>query len=407
MNKISFEDLEGADLIVDCIYEGGNPNNWSGEPLRKLLPKGATGGTGGGFRRVNRKDGTGKPAYIVLYTDMSQLEWPDYLDYQTGIFRYYGDNKKPGRELTDTHFGGNKLLEEVFDTLNTGESLGDIPPFFVFKKAGTGRDKQFLGLAAPGNPEIDSDEDLVAFWRSKDGKRFQNYRAYFTILNTGKKPISQDWLVSLIEDHENNLKYAPDVWKNFIEKGRKGIKALTAEELIEIPSRQKQLDCGDKEREKCLDIIYNRYKEHRTDFEAFALALIPKIDSNFIDIEPTRPVRDGGRDGIGKYEISVGGNSKTSLRMDFSMEAKLKDKGNCVNVHDMARLISRLRHRQFGILITNSCVGNQTYEEVLEDKHPILIITASDIAEILRLNNIDSKNINELLDNIDNGHSWI
>ena len=71
----------------------------------------------------------------------------------------------------------------------------------------------------------------------------------------------------------------------------------------------------------------------------------------------------------------------------------------------MARLISRLRHRQFGIFITTSYVNKQTYEEVLEDKHPILIITASDIAEILRLNKINSKNIHEWLDDIDNDNS--
>lgn len=402
--KISFEELEGADLIVDCIYEGGNKNNLSSEPLTKLFP---SLGSGGGFRKVKRKDNPRKFAYVVLYTSMEELEWPDFLDVETGIFRYYGDNQKPGQILTDTKFKGNKLLEDVFDSLNSGESLEDIPPFFVFKKTGNGYDRQFLGLAAPGNPDISSDEDLVAFWRSKNGERFQNYRAYFTILDTGKKPIPHEWLVSLIENHENNLQHAPDVWKEFVKKGRNGIKALKAEELIDIPSKEKQLDCGDKEREKCLDIIYNHYKEQPTDFEAFALAIIPKIDNNFINIEPTRPVKDGGRDGIGKYQISVGGNSKTSLKMDFSMEAKLKDKKYGVGVKEMSRLISRLRHRQFGILITNTFVSNQTYEEVLEDKHPILMITASDIAEILRLNNIDSKNIHKLLDNIDKGNSWI
>lgn len=67
---------------------------------------------------------------------MEEFEWPDYLDEETGIFRYYGDNREPGRELTDT------------------------------KKTGNGRDIQFLWLAAPGNPKISPDKDLVAFWRT-------------------------------------------------------------------------------------------------------------------------------------------------------------------------------------------------------------------------------------------------
>lgn len=49
-----------------------------------------------------REDGSGKYAYVVLYTSMEELEWPDYLDEETGIFRYYGDNRQPGRALTDT-----------------------------------------------------------------------------------------------------------------------------------------------------------------------------------------------------------------------------------------------------------------------------------------------------------------
>ena len=37
----------------------------------------------------------------------------------------------------------------------------EVPPFFVFKKTGNGRDIQFLGLAVPGNPKISPDKDLL------------------------------------------------------------------------------------------------------------------------------------------------------------------------------------------------------------------------------------------------------
>lgn len=330
---------------------------------------------------------------------MSELEWPDNIDEETGVFRYYGDNRKPGTEIIDTKFKGNKLLEEVFETLNSGESLEDMPPFFVFKKAGKGRDVQFLGLAAPGNPNISPDKDLVAFWRTMDNKRFQNYVAYFTILDTGREPISHDWLVSLIEDHENNLNYAPDAWKEYIENGRNGIKALKAEKLLDIPSKEKQLEC-DEEGSKCIDIIYNYYKDDPHAFEDCAIDIINKMDTNFIKIEPTRRVRDGGRDGVGTYRISTGGKVNRPLDIDCSIEAKCYERDNGVGVKEMSRLISRIRHRQFGILITTSYINNQDYKEVLEDEHPILIITASDIAAILRFNSITSENIYEWLENI-------
>lgn len=77
------------------------------------------------------------------------------------------------------------------------------------------------------------------------------------------------------------------------------------------------------------------------------------------------------------------------------------DKNNGVGVKEMSRLISRIRHRQFGILVTTSYINNQAYKEVLEDEHPILLVTASDIAAILRHNSITTKNIDKWLEIID------
>lgn len=72
-----------------------------------------------------------------------------------------------------------------------------------------------------------------------------------------------------------------------------------------------------------------------------------------------------------------------------------------VNVRNMSRLISRIKYRQFGILVTTSYVNSQAYSEVIEDGHPILIVTASDIAAILRINSITSDNIENWLRTID------
>ena len=87
--------------------------------------------------------------------------------------------------------------------------------------------------------------------------------------------------------------------------------------------------------------------------------------------------------------------------MECALEAKCYGKDNSVGVKQMSRLISRIRYRQFGILVTTSYVDSQAYKEVIEDGHPILIITASDIATILRKNGIMKNNIKEWLDSID------
>jgi hypothetical protein len=394
--RYAFDELLSAELYVDAVYEGGSDTNMRAEPLRKVFPK---LGTSGGFRKVNRTDGSGKPAYVVLYTSMEELEWPDYLDEETGVFRYYGDNRLPGRGILDTKLRGNALLEDVFTKLHTLSNLEDIPPFFVFKKTGRGRDVQFLGLAAPGNPRISPDKDLVAFWRTMKEYRFQNYEAYFTILDTKNSAISRKWLQALIEDHENSLQYAPTVWKEFIAYGRDGIDALKAKKILDIPTRYDQLQ-SDEEGTRCLDAIRSQYKTDPFGFERCAIDLVSKMDNRFVAFDLTRPWRDGGRDALGYYAIGSGGKANRPLRIDCALEAKCYGIKNSVGVRQMSRLISRIRYRQFGIMVTTSYVDSQAYKEVVEDGHPILIVTASDIGTILRNNAITSENISSWLSSL-------
>jgi len=403
--EVKFDDLDKADLVIDCIYKGGSAPNMSSEPFHKLIPGCENAG---GFRKKLREDGSGKYAYVVLYTSMEELEWPDYVDKATGIFRYYGDNREPGRELTDTKKKGNKILEMAFDLLNEGVHLEDMPPFFVFKKTGNGRDIQFLGLAAPGNPKLSPDKDLVAFWRTVNDNRFQNYEAYFTIIDTGKKPIYRKWIESLIYDHKNSMKYAPEAWKRFVEYGRNGITPLTAPIKYKIPTRFAQLPEGsDTEGLLCLDIIRNHYRDYSQGFEACASKIVCKMDSHFDDFMLTRPWRDGGRDALGYYTISNGGSKNAPLKIDCALEAKCYSPNNGVGVKEMSRLISRIRYRQFGIMVTTSYVDKQAYKEVVEDGHPILIVSAVDIAGVLRQNAINSSNIDEWLKAVDQGDNRV
>lgn len=91
------------------------------------------------------------------------------------------------------------------------------------------------------------------------------------------------------------------------------------------------------------------------------------MDSNFVDFSLTRPWRDGGRDALGFYSISTGGKVNASLKIDCALEAKCYSPNNGVGVKEMSRLISRIRYRQFGIMITTSYVDKQAYQEVVED----------------------------------------
>ena len=362
--EVAFEKLGTSNLVVDAVYKGGKVSGKGAEVLSKLMPGCSNSG---GFRKVMRKDGSGLPAYVVLYTSMQELAWPDYLDEETGVFRYYGDNRSPGKTILDTPRKGNQLLEFVFECLNGKDgAIENIPPFFVFKKTGRGWDVQFLGLAAPGNPHISPDKDLVAFWRTMNENRFQNYEAYFTILQTSS-PISKEWLHALVYEHEKSFELAPYSWKCFIKQGRNGIIPLIAKKMPKVPTRYEQLQ-SDVEGHTCLSQIREHYKNNPYGFENCAKDILEKMDGNFQDFSLTRPWRDGGRDALGYYVIGRETKANYPLRIDCAMEAK--------------------------------CFSEK-YKEVIEDGHPILIVSASDIARILRKNAVTSSNISEWLLSLD------
>ena len=394
MKVYKYEELEKAPLIIDAIYQSGPAKNIKDEPLHVLLPRTSNQG---GFRITHRQDNKKMPAYVVIYTSFEELEWPDFLDSESGVFRYYGDNRNPGNELHATRKKGNNLLKDVFSWLSDEEKLKNIPPFLIFKKTGEARNVQFLGLAVPGNNNIPPDRDLISFWRSIDGQRFQNYEAYFTILDTKSEPISKEWLSKLVYDHENSFDCAPKVWKDFITKGRAGIKPLKAPKIITVPSRNEQLPT-DEIGIKNLEIIRERYKENPHGFEKCATAIVQMMDSNFYAFDLTRPWRDGGRDAIGKYRIGL---SNSALSIDCALEAKCYSTSNGVGVKQTSRLISRIKYRQFGILVTTSYVDAQAYKEIKEDGHPILIINARDISEILRNNGTNPDSVCAWLDALD------
>ena len=393
----TFEELATAPLYIDCIYQGGSATNLKSEVISKLV--GCQ--NKGGFRIVVRTDAAGRkeklPAFVVLVTSNKEPEWPDFLDPETGIFHYYGDNREAGSALSEKP--GNRVLEKVFGLLHQ-KRFSDIPPFLIFRLTGKGRDVQFLGLAAPSNPKLSSDQDLVAFWRTMDNRRFQNYEAYFTILDTSNQAIPKEWLNALKNDHANSLKYAPEAWKKFVEKGRNGIKALKAPVIDECPSREAQTACDTEEGRQCVQTIHQFFKDSGNyyGFEACAADIVSMMDNHFTNFQLTRPWRDGGRDALGYFQISTGANVNKALKIDCALEAKCYSLNKAVGVREMSRLISRIRYRQFGVMVTTSYVHKQAYQEIIEDGHPILVVSARDIAKVLIDHSINTSNVREWIE---------
>ncbi len=380
-----FSRLPTADLIVDAIYESSTDGQLSGEPISKLLPG---SGNMGGFRVSGRGD---RKNWVVLFTTGEDRDWPDSLDLNNGKFIYFGDNKTPGHELHDTRAGGNRVLRYAFSCLHdqTAPRVG-VAPFLIFKKHQTrngARSVQFKGLAVPGFPGMSATEDLVAVWKSTNGQRFQNYRSTFTILNV--PVVSRAWILDLAAGNPNTFN-APKTWQDWVATGT--YRPLVAEPTTVIRSVEQQTP-DTQLKASILECVWKHFKDTPIAFEAFAARIYQMTDSRVIIDEITRGTIDGGRDAIGRYLLGL---ADDPVYAEFSLEAKCYRPPinglppNTIGVKEVSRLISRIRHRQFGVLVTTALVSRQAYEEVREDRHPILFISGRDIAEILISNGFNT-----------------
>jgi len=389
---ISYGSLVSADLAIDAIYEGLPDGQLASEPISNLLPG---SGNMGGFRLAGK--GADKN-FVVLFTTGEDKDWPDCIDHTTGQFIYYGDNKTPGHELHDTPKGGNLVLRRIFDLLHANPANRSlIPPIFIFSKSPTAqsaRAVQFKGLAVPGYPTLSATEDLVAVWKTTKGERFQNYRSVFTILDAAV--VKREWLSALISGAKNST-HAPSAWVEWVETGR--YRALVSEPTTVIRSIEEQTpDTSIKV--DILSAVFNHFEPMPTAFESFAARIFQMHDPRVIIDEITQASIDGGRDALGRYKLGL---TDDPVYVEFALEAKCYappingHKPNTIGVREVARLISRLRHRQFGVLVTTSVVARQTYEEVREDRHPIIFISGKDIAEILIQNGLSTPAIVQAL----------
>ena len=108
---IPYEELASCSLQVDAVYQSlrvlGDRQTHYRDPFRPLLGVKAQGG----FRWRGACETT---PFMVIYSDFVQTEWPDRIDETTGLVTYFGDNRRPGRDLHKT--AGNRWLRDTFNS---------------------------------------------------------------------------------------------------------------------------------------------------------------------------------------------------------------------------------------------------------------------------------------------------
>jgi len=366
--RIPFEQVRKSDLHLDAIYVAGRTGNIGDEPLSKMLPV----GNAGGFRVSGKAP---QPNLVVLFTSGEEGEWPDPIDPFTGLVRYFGDNRHPGKELHETKNKGNEILRRAFELRHSSsEDRKNAPIFLLFEKSNEGYDVIFRGLVVPGADYLSSDDDLVAIWRSVNGQRFQNYRANFSILDVAT--VSMAWLDDVISGRDREVN-APLPWLEWVLKSR--YLTLTAPAIRPYRNKVEQLPVS-KAKVELIRHLYSTFALNPFGFERAALEIWKMSAGGHITAELTRRHRDGGRDAVGSMWV---GPPSDSVGLPFVLEAKCYEPGiNSVGVKETSRVISRIRNKMFGVLITTSYVADQAYKEIRDDEHPVIIICARDIADL-------------------------
>ena len=275
-----------------------------------------------------------------------------------------------------------------------------MPVVLVFKKANNTRDVKFLGLAVPGIKGRAQKDWLTAIWGcNKDGDRFQNYKSYFTILDTssGSKNsnghgINLAWLNDIENGNAFDSVYAPNEWKKYVQMKKYTPLMARAEKFVK--SREEQLPV-DSVKIEMLKKIHDFFikKDRGYSFEFFATDLVKNMDKNVVDVSVTRPYKDGGLDAVCNYKIFDCADNV--VYVEFYLQAKCYNINNAVTVKDTSRLISRIKNRQFGIMFTTSYVAKQAYEEILEDHHPIVIINGKNIINYI-VDELEIRKLDEL-----------
>lgn len=379
LTSVEIRGIALQDLRVDAVYR--NTGRWNNPDdvfnrLFRFFDKGINNTSG--FRPKSTADGDSdicKSAFCLLITNFEEPEWPDQLDRESGIFTYFGDNRKPGRAINQTNLGGNRLLERVYTQLHTGTRSG-IQPFLVFENVqqNDGRYMKFLGLACPGAQGVSALEDLTAVWRVQQNDRFPNYRAIFTILR--QEIVHRAWLEDLVAGVAPvKSKYCPPTWRTWVRSGRYTPLECTRQQAPR--PRAEQLPTN------ALEWSVLRFvREHLTprEFEFAARDLVQLLDSRFTDLEVTRHNRDGGRDVVARYRV---GHDLHQVLLNAYAEAKSWDLKRAVGVKEMMRLISRIKHRDIGVFVTTCVFDHQVQQELIEDRHPVLLISGGDIARLL------------------------
>ncbi len=324
--------------------------------------------------------------------------WHDRFDPDHGYVKYYGDNKDINKRPEDAP--GNKLLLDLLKYYKSEEKndrIQNAVPVIFFEKCSY--DGRIKGNAIFHGYGVLESAELVTQYDSKH-RYFANYLFNFCIFSLAgnNEQFDWKWIVDRCDpelETENTLKYAPDSWKKWIEKGHDSLhlvrRSVSGRGLVK---KANQIPKNDK----LLKKIYDYYSGEDTnngknDFEYLAMEVTLKtIEEHGAKCIPgwiTKASGDGGVDYV--LRINIGQEELASVRIIVLGQAKCTDPSKPINGRDIARTVARMKRGWIGAFVTTSYFSEAVQQEVKEDSYPLMMINGAKVASIVEHELIESK----------------
>jgi hypothetical protein len=142
----------------------------------------------------------------------------------------------------------------------------------------------------------------------------------------------------------------------------------------------------DDARKALLFKIYRYFSSVASQFEYFAADIFRMSDSRTVVEGVNRNTIDGGYEASGQYTMGL---ASDPIHVGFTLEGKCYNPGfghrkrKSVGIKETSRLISRLKNRRIGVIVTTSVIAEQAYHEARAEKHPVIFLCGTDIVDIL------------------------
>lgn len=312
--------------------------------------------------------------------------WQDTFAPDVGHIRYFGDNKKPGRDPSTVK--GNKALLAQFARHHSGDSdaRAKAAPLLFFRRVPYGGKVkgfvQFQGFGLIDRMEV------VTQYDGKNDRYFSNYVFDFLVLDMSSENERFDW--RWISDRRNpklgnpeTLTFAPTAWREWLSHGPSARERIrrSVVKLLTVSTSDQQPQPGSKT-EATLKEIYAFYEGRKTRFEALAADVVAsrltRAGANYTSGWVTPKGSDGGADFIGRVDIGTGFGRAKLIVLG---QAKCESLNSPTGGNHVARTVARLQRGWIGAYVTTSYFSEKVQREILNDAFPIMLINGRDLAE--------------------------